>query len=42
MKEEREYLIALDGGTGSFRAILFDKYGVQIAIEQVEWVHPTY
>ena len=42
MKEKKEYLIALDGGTGSFRAILFEKNGVQKAIEQVEWEHPTY
>lgn len=36
-----EYLLALDGGTGSFRAILFNKEGQQVAIEQVEWEHPT-
>lgn len=41
MEERTEYLLALDGGTGSFRAILFDKYGKQIAIEQIEWEHPV-
>ena len=38
---KKDYLLALDGGTGSFRAILFDKSGQQVAIEQVEWEHPT-
>ena len=42
MEEKREYLLALDGGTGSFRAILFQKDGVQKAIEQIEWEHPVY
>ena len=42
MEERREYLLALDGGTGSFRAILFQKDGVQKAIEQIEWEHPVY
>lgn len=42
MEERREYLLALDGGTGSFRAILFQKNGVQKAIEQIEWEHPVY
>lgn len=36
-----EYLLALDGGTGSFRAILFNRTGKQVAIEQIEWEHPV-
>ncbi len=40
-KKKREYLLALDGGTGSFRAILFQKT-VQKVIEQIEWEHPVY
>ncbi|MDT2767624.1 autoinducer-2 kinase [Globicatella sulfidifaciens] len=34
-----KYLMALDGGTSSFRAILFDLNGNQKYIEQVEWEH---
>ncbi|MDX9742935.1 MAG: autoinducer-2 kinase [Arcobacteraceae bacterium] len=34
-----KYLLALDGGTGSFRAILFDTKGKQIALSQEEWTH---
>ncbi|EGP66670.1 autoinducer 2 kinase LsrK [Streptococcus sp. oral taxon 056 str. F0418] len=41
MEGTKEYLLALDGGTGSFRAILFDKFGHQVAIEQIEWEHPV-
>ncbi len=36
-----KYLLALDGGTGSFRAILFDLSGNQIAISQQEWDHKS-
>lgn len=35
------YLLALDGGTGSFRAILFDTFGEQIALSQEEWTHQS-
>lgn len=31
--------MALDGGTGSFRAILFDQDGNQLAVSQEEWTH---
>jgi autoinducer 2 (AI-2) kinase len=33
------YFLALDAGTGSIRAILFDTLGNQIAIAQYEWTH---
>lgn len=34
------YLLALDLGTGSCRAVLFDERGTQVAIGQREWSHP--
>ena len=34
-----KYLMAIDGGTGSIRAIIFDLAGRQIAVEQREWTH---
>lgn len=33
------YLLAIDAGTGSVRAVLFDTKGYQIAVSQQEWVH---
>ncbi len=33
------YLLALDAGTGSIRAVLFDTKGNQIALAQEEWTH---
>lgn len=36
-----KYLLALDGGTGSFRSILFDTMGNQKYTEQIEWEHKT-
>ncbi|MDP3465795.1 MAG: autoinducer-2 kinase [Sulfuricurvum sp.] len=33
------YLCAIDAGTGSIRAIIFDTEGNQIAIAQYEWTH---
>ncbi|MGX7030353.1 autoinducer-2 kinase [Vagococcus zengguangii] len=36
-----KYLLALDGGTGSFRAILFNTLGEQIAINQKDWRHKS-
>ena len=33
------YLMAIDAGTGSIRAVLFDTLGNQIAVSQKEWVH---
>ncbi|TKI06152.1 autoinducer-2 kinase [Martelella alba] len=32
-------LMALDAGTGSFRAVIFDTEGTQIALGQAEWQH---
>jgi len=34
-----QYLMAIDAGTGSVRAILFDTNGNQISIGQREWTH---
>lgn len=34
-------ILALDAGTGSFRAVLFDTLGNQLAVSQQEWAHPT-
>ena len=33
------YLLAIDAGTGSVRAVLFDTQGEQIAVSQSEWTH---
>lgn len=33
------YLLALDAGTGSIRAVIFDTNGQQIAVGQAEWKH---
>ncbi|CAG9295684.1 autoinducer 2 (AI-2) kinase [Celerinatantimonas diazotrophica] len=35
------YLMALDAGTGSMRAVIFDLQGEQIATYQQEWIHPV-
>ena len=34
-----KYLMAIDAGTGSVRAVIFDTKGHQIAVSQKEWVH---
>jgi autoinducer 2 (AI-2) kinase len=34
-----EYLMALDAGTGSIRAVIFDTQGIQIGCSQREWKH---
>ncbi|WP_413735721.1 autoinducer-2 kinase [Sodalis sp. RH21] len=34
-----DYLLALDAGTGSIRAVIFDTEGNQIATGQAEWQH---
>lgn len=34
-----DYLMALDAGTGSVRAVIFDLNGNQIAAGQAEWLH---
>jgi autoinducer-2 kinase len=35
----RGYLLAVDAGTGSGRAVLFDTRGEQVAVAQEEWQH---
>ena len=34
----KKYFLAVDAGTGSVRAVLFDLEGSQIACVQQEWV----
>ena len=34
-----KYLLAIDAGTGSIRAVLFDTKGNQVSVSQKEWVH---
>ncbi len=34
-----QYLMAIDAGTGSVRAVIFDTKGNQIAVAQKEWAH---
>ena len=34
-----KYLMAIDAGTGSIRAVIFDTKGNQISMAQKEWVH---
>ena len=36
---ELKYLMAIDAGTGSIRAVIFDTKGNQIAVSQKEWTH---
>src|SRR5215469_8123574 len=38
---EDGYLLALDAGTGSCRAVIFDLAGRQVALAQREWSHPA-
>ena len=33
------YLMAIDAGTGSIRAVIFDTKGNQISVAQKEWTH---
>lgn len=40
--ESKYYLMALDAGTGSIRAVIFDTEGNQIAVGQAEWRHRQY
>ncbi len=35
----QQYLMAIDAGTGSVRAVIFDVEGNQIAMSQKEWTH---
>ena len=43
MKKPRseEYVVAIDAGTGSCRAIIFDSQGRQISVSQREWFHSS-
>jgi len=34
-----QYLMAIDAGTGSVRAVIFDTHGNQISVSQQEWMH---
>jgi len=34
-----KYLMAIDAGTGSVRAVIFDTQGNQISVAQKEWIH---
>lgn len=34
-----KYLMAIDAGTGSVRAVIFDTQGNQISVSQQEWIH---
>jgi len=34
-----QYLMAIDAGTGSVRAVIFDTLGHQVSVAQREWVH---
>lgn len=36
-----QYLLAVDAGTGSIRAVLFDESGTQAGVVQQEWEHKT-
>ncbi|MEM3406741.1 MAG: autoinducer-2 kinase [Nitrososphaerota archaeon] len=38
---KEDYVMAIDAGTGSCRAVIFDRYGNQKSIAQKEWSHPT-
>lgn len=37
---QRDHVLAIDAGTGSCRAVLFDRDGRQVAVSQREWSHP--
>jgi len=41
MNERKGYVLAIDAGTGSGRAVLFDAEGHQIASGQKEWIHKS-
>ena len=34
-----KYLLAIDAGTGSVRAVVFDTKGNQISVGQTQWTH---
>lgn len=37
--DKMKYLMAVDAGTGSVRAVMFDTEGKQISVSQKEWTH---
>ena len=37
--QNMQYLMAIDAGTGSVRAVIFDTKGNQISVAQKEWIH---
>lgn len=39
MHNKQDCMMAIDAGTGSVRAIVFDALGKQIAVSQREWIH---
>lgn len=39
MTQKEGYVLAIDAGTGSGRAVIFDSSGHQIAVGQEEWTH---
>jgi len=41
MNKNKDYLLAIDAGTGSGRAVLFDVKGYQVAVGQEEWTHKS-
>ncbi len=41
MTGAREFVLAIDAGTGSGRAVIFDREGHQIAVGQQEWEHAS-
>ncbi len=38
-RRDHQYLMAIDAGTGSVRAVIFNTLGEQIAVGQREWTH---
>jgi sugar (pentulose or hexulose) kinase len=41
MSNKTSYILAIDAGTGSGRAVLFDSRGNQISVGQEEWTHKS-
>lgn len=41
MNKNKGYILAIDAGTGSGRAVLFDVEGHQVAVGQEEWTHKS-
>jgi autoinducer 2 (AI-2) kinase len=41
MDKKAGYILAIDAGTGSGRAVLFDTQGNQVAVGQEEWTHKS-